>query len=108
MTIKEIDMPQPQVLATDLVIGESARWHNGRLWLSNWGAAEILTFDEDPVLHRLAIQRSAAHHRWARAAAAASRAGRLACRSCRPDRPARRAQRNRDRRPRHRLCRRWR
>jgi len=47
MTIKEIDMPQPQVLATDLVIGESARWHNGRLWLSNWGAAEILTFDED-------------------------------------------------------------
>jgi sugar lactone lactonase YvrE len=44
---KEIDMPQPQVLATDLVIGESARWHNGRLWLSNWGAAEILTFDED-------------------------------------------------------------
>ena len=40
-------MPQPQVLATDLVIGESARWHNGRLWLSNWGAAEILTFDED-------------------------------------------------------------
>jgi len=47
MTIKEIDMPQPQVLATDLVIGESARWHDGRLWLSNWGAAEILTFDED-------------------------------------------------------------
>jgi sugar lactone lactonase YvrE len=44
---KEIDMPQPQVLATDLVIGESARWHDGRLWLSNWGAAEILTFDED-------------------------------------------------------------
>jgi sugar lactone lactonase YvrE len=40
-------VPQPQVLATDLVIGESARWHDGRLWLSNWGAAEILTFDED-------------------------------------------------------------
>jgi sugar lactone lactonase YvrE len=47
VTIEEIDMPQPQVLATDLVIGESARWHDGRLWLSNWGAAEILTFDED-------------------------------------------------------------
>ena len=40
-------MSQPQVLVTDLVIGESARWHDGRLWLSNWGAAEILTFDED-------------------------------------------------------------
>jgi sugar lactone lactonase YvrE len=47
VTVEEIDMPQPQVLATDLVIGESARWHDGRLWLSNWGAAEILTFDED-------------------------------------------------------------
>jgi sugar lactone lactonase YvrE len=47
VTKEEIDVPQPQVLATDLVIGESARWHDGRLWLSNWGAAEILTFDED-------------------------------------------------------------
>ena len=38
-------MYEPQVLATDLVIGESARWHDGRLWLSNWGAQEILAFD---------------------------------------------------------------
>jgi sugar lactone lactonase YvrE len=38
-------MSEPRVLATDLVIGESARWHDGRLWLSNWGAQEILTFD---------------------------------------------------------------
>lgn len=30
-------MSQPQLLATDLVIGESARWHDGCLWLSNWG-----------------------------------------------------------------------
>ena len=36
---------QPKVFATDLVIGESARWRDGRLWLSNWGAAELLTFD---------------------------------------------------------------
>jgi sugar lactone lactonase YvrE len=36
---------QAQVFATDLVIGESARWRDGRLWLSNWGAAELLTFD---------------------------------------------------------------
>jgi sugar lactone lactonase YvrE len=40
-------MSEPRVLATDLVIGESARWHDGRLWLSNWGAAEVLTFDEE-------------------------------------------------------------
>jgi sugar lactone lactonase YvrE len=38
-------VPQPEVLATELVIGESARWHDGRLWLSNWGAAELLAFD---------------------------------------------------------------
>jgi sugar lactone lactonase YvrE len=36
---------QAKVFATDLVIGESARWRDGRLWLSNWGAAELLTFD---------------------------------------------------------------
>jgi sugar lactone lactonase YvrE len=38
---------QPKVFATDLVIGESARWREGRLWLSNWGAAELLTFDQE-------------------------------------------------------------
>ena len=38
-------MPQSHLLAGDLVIGESARWHDGRLWLSNWGAQEILAFD---------------------------------------------------------------
>jgi len=38
-------MPQSHLLARDLVIGESARWHDGRLWLSNWGAQEILAFD---------------------------------------------------------------
>jgi sugar lactone lactonase YvrE len=37
---------QAKVFATDLVIGESARWRDGRLWLSNWGAAELLTFDQ--------------------------------------------------------------
>jgi sugar lactone lactonase YvrE len=46
LTKEEIDVTQPEVLATDLVIGESARWHDGRLWLSNWGAAELLAFDE--------------------------------------------------------------
>ena len=38
-------MSQPQLLGTDLVIGESAHWHDGRLWLSNWGAQEILAYD---------------------------------------------------------------
>jgi hypothetical protein len=35
-------MCQPQLLATDLVIGESARWHDGCLWLSKSVAQEIL------------------------------------------------------------------
>lgn len=48
-------MYEPRLLATDLVIGESARWHDGRLWLSNWGAAEILAFDLDG--HREVITR---------------------------------------------------
>jgi sugar lactone lactonase YvrE len=45
--MEEIQVCQPRLLANDLVIGESARWHDERLWLSNWGAAEILTFDLD-------------------------------------------------------------
>ena len=48
-------MTEPRLLANDLVIGESARWHDGRLWLSNWGAAEILAFDLDG--HREVITR---------------------------------------------------
>jgi sugar lactone lactonase YvrE len=33
------------VLLTGLKIGESARWHEGRLWLSNWGAFQVLAVD---------------------------------------------------------------
>ena len=32
-------------LLTGLVIGESPRWHDGRLWFANWGAEEIVTVD---------------------------------------------------------------
>jgi sugar lactone lactonase YvrE len=38
-------MPEPQVLMTGLVIGESPRWHEGRLWFSTWGAREIIVVD---------------------------------------------------------------
>jgi sugar lactone lactonase YvrE len=34
-----------EVLLTGLKIGESARWHDGRLWLAHWGAAEVLAID---------------------------------------------------------------
>lgn len=36
-----------EVLLTGLKIGESARWHDGRLWLSNWGTQEVLAVDAD-------------------------------------------------------------
>jgi sugar lactone lactonase YvrE len=34
-------------LLTGLVIGESPRWHDGRLWFANWGAEEIVAVDLD-------------------------------------------------------------
>jgi sugar lactone lactonase YvrE len=34
-------------LLTGLVVGESPRWHEGRLWFSNWGAQEILAVDPE-------------------------------------------------------------
>ena len=34
-------MPEPRVLLTGLAIGESPRWHDGRLWLCNWCTQEI-------------------------------------------------------------------
>ena len=38
-------MPTPQILLTGLAIGESPRWHEDRLWFSNWGAQEIIAVD---------------------------------------------------------------
>ena len=35
-----------RTLVTGLVVGESPRWHDGRLWYANWGAQEIRTVDE--------------------------------------------------------------
>jgi sugar lactone lactonase YvrE len=34
-------------LLTGLVIGESPRWHEGRLWFANWGTDEIVAVDLD-------------------------------------------------------------
>jgi sugar lactone lactonase YvrE len=36
---------EPRVLLEGLAIGESPRWHDGRLWFSNWGAGEIVAVD---------------------------------------------------------------
>lgn len=34
-----------QILMTGLAFGESPRWHDGRLWFSNWTAQEIIAVD---------------------------------------------------------------
>jgi len=38
-------MPDIQTLLAGLAIGESPRWHQGRLWFSNWVAQEIVAVD---------------------------------------------------------------
>ncbi|HET6755977.1 MAG TPA: SMP-30/gluconolactonase/LRE family protein [Jiangellaceae bacterium] len=38
---------KPRVLLGGLAMPESPRWHNGRLWFSNWGAGEIVAVDLD-------------------------------------------------------------
>jgi sugar lactone lactonase YvrE len=35
----------PRVLLTGLAFGESPRWHDHRLWLSNWGAQAVVAVD---------------------------------------------------------------
>ncbi len=38
---------EPRVLLGGLAMPESPRWHEGRLWFSNWGADEIVAVDLD-------------------------------------------------------------
>jgi sugar lactone lactonase YvrE len=33
------------ILMTGIVFGESPRWHDGRLWFSDWGAHEVIALD---------------------------------------------------------------
>src|ERR671930_117541 len=38
---------QPRVLLDGLAMPESPRWHDGRLWFSNWGTRQIVAVDPD-------------------------------------------------------------
>jgi sugar lactone lactonase YvrE len=38
-------VPELQTLMTGIVFGESPRWHDDRLWFSDWGAQEIIALD---------------------------------------------------------------
>jgi sugar lactone lactonase YvrE len=64
--------PQPTTLMTGVAMGESPRWHDGRLWFADWGAQHVVAVDPDgtsevvfavpsgAVQHRLAAGRSPA------------------------------------------------
>jgi sugar lactone lactonase YvrE len=36
---------EPGVLLRDIVFGESVRWHDDRVWFSDWGAGEVIAVD---------------------------------------------------------------
>src|SRR5215210_1419709 len=38
-------MPEPQTLMTGIAFGESPRWHDDRLWFSDWDTQELVTVD---------------------------------------------------------------
>jgi sugar lactone lactonase YvrE len=45
MLSKQSSLLEAQTLLTGLAMGESPRWHENRLWLSDWGAREIIAVD---------------------------------------------------------------
>jgi sugar lactone lactonase YvrE len=42
-----VRMIEAQPLLDGLVIGESPRWHDGRLWFAHWGTGEIVAVDPE-------------------------------------------------------------
>src|SRR5262252_9056780 len=47
MPSEQVSLPEFKTLLTGLAMGESPRWHEDRLWLSDWGAQEIVAADLD-------------------------------------------------------------
>jgi sugar lactone lactonase YvrE len=45
MSTKEAPEVELKTLLTGLAMGESPRWHAGRLWFSDWGAQEVVAVD---------------------------------------------------------------
>src|SRR6266516_3172467 len=45
MPLKQSSRPDVQILMTGLVFPESPRWHDDRLWFSDWGAHEVIAVD---------------------------------------------------------------
>src|SRR5271170_2524771 len=40
-------MGAPEVLMEGIVFGESPRWHDERLWFSDWGANQVIALGSD-------------------------------------------------------------
>src|SRR5437660_1494204 len=38
-------MPETKTLMTGIVFGEQPRWHEDRLWFSDWGPPEVIAVD---------------------------------------------------------------
>jgi len=47
MPSKQSSLPEVRTLLTGLGFGESPRWHEGRLWFSNWGRQEVAAVDPE-------------------------------------------------------------
>ena len=47
MPSTESSVPELQTLMTGIVFGEQPRWHDGRLWFSDWGGPEVVAVDLD-------------------------------------------------------------
>jgi sugar lactone lactonase YvrE len=45
VTARQPLTPDARILMTGLAMGESPRWHQNRLWFSDWGAQEIIAVD---------------------------------------------------------------
>ena len=45
MSFQQSSPPKAATLLGGIAMGESPRWHDNRLWLSDWGAREILAVD---------------------------------------------------------------
>src|SRR5215469_14039160 len=47
MPSKQVSLPELKILLAGLAMGESPRWHEDRLWFSDWGAQEIIAVNLD-------------------------------------------------------------
>src|SRR5205823_9057567 len=47
MSLNEPRVSEPQVVLNGIAFGESPRWHDDRLWFSDWGAKQVLAVDAD-------------------------------------------------------------